>query len=112
MTNKYHNRKVEIDGMIFDSVAESRRYQELKLLQTAGEISDLIVHPRYVIIDAYVYEGKTIRKSEYVGDFQYFDSDGIQVTEDVKGFITKEYSLKKKLFLSRYPYIRFVEIPA
>ena len=35
---KYGNRKVEIDGVTFDSIAEARRYQELKLLETAGEI--------------------------------------------------------------------------
>ena len=37
--NKYHNRKVAIDGILFDSKKEAGRYQELLLLQQAGEIS-------------------------------------------------------------------------
>lgn len=38
---KYHNRKTVIDGITFDSAKEARRYMELKLLERAGEISNL-----------------------------------------------------------------------
>jgi hypothetical protein len=109
--NKYHNKKTEVSGNVCDSMAEANRYNQLKLLIYSGEISDLVFHPRYCIIDGYEYQGKKIRPTYYEADFQYFDNDGMQVTEDVKGFATKDYLLKKKLFLSRYPYIRFVEIP-
>jgi len=39
--SKYNSRKIERDGMVFDSVKEYRRYTELSLLEKAGEISDL-----------------------------------------------------------------------
>jgi len=34
---KYHSTRVEIDGIKFDSKAEAERYQELKLLEQAGD---------------------------------------------------------------------------
>lgn len=39
--NKYNNHKTIVDGIKFDSIREAERYQELKLLETAGEISHL-----------------------------------------------------------------------
>lgn len=40
-TNKYHNKKVVIDGVTFDSKLEATRYTELKLLERKGLIKDL-----------------------------------------------------------------------
>lgn len=34
--NKYNNKKVEVDGIIFDSKREAERYQELSLLEKQG----------------------------------------------------------------------------
>ena len=34
--SKYGNRKTVVDGLNFDSQAEARRYQELKMLWRAG----------------------------------------------------------------------------
>jgi hypothetical protein len=48
--NKYHARKTELDGYIFDSKAEARRYSELKLLEVAGKISNLQLQPKYPIV--------------------------------------------------------------
>ena len=39
--NKYHNRKYSADGEVFDSKKEYQRWQELKLLEKAGEIAEL-----------------------------------------------------------------------
>lgn len=36
--NKYGAKKTVVDGVTFDSKAEARRYQQLKLMQQAGEI--------------------------------------------------------------------------
>lgn len=35
---KYHNKKVECDGIIFDSTKEKNYYCELKVLRRAGEV--------------------------------------------------------------------------
>ena len=39
--NKYRNKKTQVDMYVFDSIAESKRYKELELLQRVGEIQDL-----------------------------------------------------------------------
>ena len=41
MYNKYHSKKVNIDGITFDSKKEANSYCELKLLEKAGEIDCL-----------------------------------------------------------------------
>ena len=38
---KYGNTRVSVDGMPFDSKREAARWQELRLMERAGEISDL-----------------------------------------------------------------------
>jgi hypothetical protein len=93
--SKYNARKTEVDSHTFDSLAESRRYSELKLLEKAGEISGLELQPRYPI----VVNG--VKVCEYRADFRYFDR-GQQVVEDVKGFRTDVYQLKKKLVKACY----------
>lgn len=90
--SKYRNQPVEIDGIRFDSKAEARRYQELILLERAGEIKDLVLQPRFPI----AVKGKLV--CTYVGDFQYWDRSADRlVCEDVKGMRTAVYKLKKKL---------------
>lgn len=109
---KYGNKKVEYDGYTFDSIAEARRYEELKLMEQAGAISDLRLQPRYELQKAFVdYEGKRQRAIVYVADFSY-QEEGLRVVEDVKGKATKEYLIKKKLFLFKYFDITFREIKA
>ena len=53
---------------------ESRRYKELKLLERAGEISNLKLQPRFLLQDSFKKNGKTYRKIEYVADFMYCQS--------------------------------------
>ncbi|MBQ6679583.1 MAG: DUF1064 domain-containing protein [Lachnospiraceae bacterium] len=102
--SKYHNQKIEIDGHMFDSKKEARRYQELSLLQKAGEIRDLKLQPEFVLIPCFKKGGRTYRKTSFIADFMYFDcAVGKTIVEDVKGYKTDVYRLKKKLFEFRYP---------
>jgi len=110
--SKYHNKPVEIDGYKFDSIAESRRYQELRLLQTAGDISGLVVHPRYVLQEAFKYGMGIERAITYIADFAYCCNSGWTVVEDVKGAKTEVYKIKRKLFIRKYPKFQFVEVTA
>lgn len=100
--NKYHNKKVQIDMYVFDSIAESRRYKELKLLERAGEISELELQPRFLLQEGFKKNGKTFRKIEYIADFKYIENGKI-VIEDVKGKETEVFKLKRKLFEHEYP---------
>ena len=113
MTNKYNNKKCTVNGIIFDSRKEARRYQELLLLQRAGVIKNLQRQVKYVLIPAQYesYErygkngqeltpGKKLieRECAYVADFVYVE-DGKTVVEDTKGMKTKDYILKRKMTL-------------
>jgi hypothetical protein len=100
---KYGATKTEVDGYVFDSKAESRRYSELILAEKAGEISNLTLQPVFPLI---VNEK---RVGKYIADFQYTDRDGTRVVEDVKGMATPVYRLKKKIVEAIYG-INIVEI--
>lgn len=109
MKSKYHNKKVEYDGITFDSKKEKNRYVVLKLLQQSGEISDLKLQVPFELIPAVhetievqlktkvKYVEKCVQRAvHYIADFVYI-KDGQKVVEDTKGFRTKEYELKKKM---------------
>ena len=88
---KYGNVRTRIDGFTFDSKLEAKRYGELKLLQKAGEIRDLEVHPRFPL------HVNGVPICTYVADFSYHDPRGTLHVEDSKGVITAVYRIKKKL---------------
>lgn len=71
--NKYRNKKIIVDDYIFDSVQESRRYKELKLLLRAGQIKDLELQPHFLLQESFKKNGKTYRKIEYIADFKYIE---------------------------------------
>lgn len=102
--NKYKNQKVTIDGITFQSLKEGGRYRVLKLLVKAKEIKDLELQKKFELQPAYTNaNGKHIRAINYLADFYYYDNKlGCYVVEDVKGFRTKEYLLKKKMFEYKY----------
>ena len=52
MRNKYHSKKVEVDGITFDSKKEAKRFAELSLFEKAGVISDLQRQVKFVLIPA------------------------------------------------------------
>lgn len=87
---KYRNKITAIDGIKFASKAEANRYLELRIMQQAGVIKDLVLQPEYRL----AVDGLLICK--YRADFAYTDK-GSTVVEDVKGFKTPVYRLKKKM---------------
>lgn len=91
---KYRNKKTHIDGKKFDSKAEADRYIELKRMQEGSLIFDLKCQVPFVL------EVNRHPICKYVADFVYVDVDGNRVVEDVKGFRTRDYVLKKKLMLA------------
>ena len=97
--SKYHNRRVTVDGISFQSVKEASRWQELRLMERAGEITLLA---RQVKIEL-VPKSNLFRAVYYVADFVYVDKrTGKTVYEDVKGVRTDVYKLKKKLLYWRH----------
>lgn len=126
---KYGNRKVVVDGIEFDSRKEVQRYWELKLLQRAGQISDLqlqkefeLIPAQYETFERYGKTGKRLQDGKrcieksctYKADFAYM-KDGQLVVEDTKGYRDPasagyaKFVVKRKLMLWRYG-IKIIEV--
>ena len=110
--SKYKAEKTVIDGIQFDSKKEARRWQELRLLEKAGEIFDLQRQVKFILIPAQrepdtvgkrggTIKGKLLeRECAYVADFVYCEAGKDKPTvEDTKGIRTTEYVIKRKLML-------------
>lgn len=97
---KYGNRKVTRNGLKFDSKREADRWDQLFLLEAAGEISGL---RRQVKIALKGSKGPILtptgRQAYYIADFVYTDNrlPGVEVVEDSKGYETPEFKLKRAI---------------
>ena len=85
-----------IDGITFDSKKEAKRYGELKLLEKSGVITNLSLQVQFQLIPPMKINGKHHRAICYIADFGYFEN-GEFVAEDVKGYQTDIYRIKKRL---------------
>ena len=108
MMGKYGNiKRRTADGILHDSIKEARRWNELKLLERAGVITDLHRQVKFVLIPKLeeTYErisqktGKRLKdgvrtlehECAYVADFVYQDAKtGELFVEDTKGVKTKD----------------------
>ncbi len=93
---KYGNRKTEVDGIVFDSAAEARRWAELKLLERAGEIRNL---ERQVTVPLAV---NGVKICAVRPDFLYFEGQK-RIWDDCKGFVTRDWAIKWKLASALFP---------
>lgn len=89
--SKYGNKKVVIDGITFDSIAEGDRYSELRILEKIGEIKNLLCHQKIRLESGITFKP----------DFIYIQNN-LLIAEDYKGCITTDYKLRRKLFIHEY----------
>ena len=109
--SKYHSKKITIDDIQFDSKREANRYSELKLLEKQGHIKDLELQHKFELQPGFKKNGKTYRAITYIADFVYMDlRTNKNIVEDVKGFKTETYKLKKKLFEYTYMDLELREV--
>lgn len=95
---KYRNKRVKVDNITFDSKAEAARYGHLRMLERAGHIEALKIHPAYDLHDR-----TGAKVGRYISDFEYWCKQrGCLVVEDVKGVRTAVYRMKKRHFESEY----------
>ncbi|MED4820190.1 DUF1064 domain-containing protein [Bacillus atrophaeus] len=99
--NKYGARKTWVDGIKFDSKAESQYYLQLKWLKQAKQIKDFKVQPRFLLQEGFKKNGKTFRKIEYIADFEVHNLDSIEII-DIKGVATESFKIKRKLYERLY----------
>lgn len=102
--SKYRAVKTEVDGITFASKREAHRYGELRMLEKAGIIHDLVLQPKFPL----VIDSKLV--CLYIADFKYQDANGRTVVEDAKGMKTPVYRIKFKLFHALYPHLRILEV--
>lgn len=97
--SKYNNQIVVVEGIKFDSKKEAQRYLDLRLLEKSGEITNLALQIPYTLID----KSKYGRKIVYLADFVYYSpKDRKTIVEDVKGYKTQIYKMKKRLLAEKY----------
>ncbi|VVD74731.1 DUF1064 domain-containing protein [Pandoraea commovens] len=94
--SKYGNNPCELDGEKFDSEKEMHRWQVLVAEEKVGLISGLLRQVSFEIAATVVIDGRKRPARYYVADFVY-QRDGATVIEDVKGFLTQMYRLKRHL---------------
>lgn len=117
--SKYNNKKVEYDGMLFDSKKEKERYVFLKKAEDDGLIYNLETQVKFVLIPAIREEyeeqlktktrmrTRTVQKAiTYTCDFRYIHN-GEPIIEDVKSSpvqasLDKCFCLKEKIFRWKY----------
>ena len=114
--SKYHNKKIMVDNIEFDSAKEAKHYKKLKEQEQAGKIKDLRLQVKYELIPKQVevkerYSKKTGKRIKddvktlelpvyYIADFVYTDVEKNEVVVvDTKGFRTPDYIIKRKLML-------------
>jgi hypothetical protein len=101
--SKFNASKVIADGIRFDSKKEYQYYvNKLKPKLDAGAIRDLLIHPKFSLIDSFDYKELLYRPAIYTPDFLYRDMlTKKTIVDEVKGFRTADYQIRLKWFLSQ-----------
>ena len=102
--SKYRAKKVEIDGIIFDSKAEGEFYRLLKKMKVSGEVKKFALQPKFELQPKYRQKGtnKAVQAITYTADFDVTMADGTREIIDIKGFPTDVFRLKQKMFEYKY----------
>lgn len=98
--NKYNARKTVMCGHTFDSRREAEIYLDLLSRKQAGEIVRIELQPSYTLLAGFTdNQGNKQKPITYTADFFVTYADGRHEVIEVKGVRTRDYLLRKKLFL-------------
>ena len=98
--NKYGAQKTTVCGRTFDSRREAEVYLELLAQKQAGEIVRIGFQSSYTLLAGFKDNtGKKQKPITYTADFFVTFADGHSEMIEVKGVKTRDYQLRKKLFL-------------
>ena len=98
--NKYNARKTIMYGHTFDSKREAGIYLDLLARKQHGEILRIGFQPQYTLLEGFKDNtGKKQKPITYTADFFVAYADGRNEVIEVKGVRTRDYLLRKKLFL-------------
>ena len=96
---KYHNNRVKVDGILFDSQLEADYYSDLKMQHKAGVLAGFCRQPVFILQEGF----GDMRPITYRADFIVFHSDGSYEIVDTKGFESEEWKRTHKLFFAKFP---------
>lgn len=122
-SGKINHRKTVVDDITFDSKMESDYYLLLKEQKEKGEIKDFELQVKFELQEKFIrYNGETIFGSHkdfskiqrnnkgqtiaaitYIADFVITNNDDSKHVVDTKGISTKDFEIKKKMFMCKYP---------
>lgn len=91
--HKFHAERCEREGIKFPSKLERKYYDQLKLLQRAGDVLFFLRQCPFDLPGGIVYRC----------DFLVFYADGTCEVIDCKGIETEGFKLKRKLLEESYP---------
>lgn len=100
--SKYFAKRVRIDGHCFDSKREAAHYMDLRLLERAGKVNAINVHPR-IDLHAHGADGVKRKIGQAELDFKYWDCErkGWRFV-DVKGMDLPLSQWKRKHIQAEY----------
>lgn len=103
---RFYAKKVSVGNIVFDSQMEADYYLLLLEEERKGEISGLEIHKSFLLQEGFIGEnGKKEKPITYEADFVYLKKgERRKVVVDVKGFITEDFALKRKMFDYLYTY--------
>lgn len=104
--SKYNAKKVEYNGITFDSTVECDFYKFLEKQINVGKFDHIEIQPRYELIPKIDKQ----RKTEYIADFALWKNGELIEVIDVKGMATETAKLKAKLFRYKYPDVKLTWI--
>lgn len=111
MRNKYGAKQIMINGHMFPSHREAEYYLTYKAMLDNGEIVNLELQPSFILIPSYVNKaGKKVRECKYTADFLLTYPDGNKVVVEVKGYRTRDYQLRRKMFEYKFREYDFEEV--
>ena len=98
--NKYNARKTTVCGRTFDSRREAEIYLDLLSRKQAGEVLRIGLQPQYTLLEGFTdNQGNRQKAITYTADFFVTFADGHSEVIEVKGMRTRDYLLRKKMFL-------------
>jgi hypothetical protein len=101
--SKYKSKKIIVDDIEFDSQLEAKYFILLKEKVKNGEIKSFSIQPTYELQPSFIKNGIKYRPINYISDFLILNNDDTIYLIDIKGFVTVDSKMKKKMFDYKYP---------
>jgi hypothetical protein len=100
--SSYHStKKITYKGVVYDSNLELHFYKLLEINKLVDKVKTQVP---FLLQESFKWQGKTIRKIEYIADF-YFEDKKIVI--EPKGLLEEKAKIKHKIFKYKYPNILF-----